>query len=278
MTPAAATARQYGRLAAPVVAAELGAGSVLCLPIGSVEQHGPHLPLNTDTVIAEQFTTRLVERYGDHHDLWALPAIPYGLSLEHIWSPGTVSLRVASFMSLLDAVVGGYVRSTPARTLLIVNGHGGNRGVLEAALYELQDRYALRACVIHPSSLSGFRTEGELPEIHAGHRETSLMLTLAPEDVHLDRLPVDFTADEERRGEINRLVLDRGVTWPWNSGDSAIAACGVIGGDPREASADIGHRVIESALDSAADVLAQLLLNCPQRPAFVRSSHGPHPC
>ncbi|MER7672024.1 creatininase family protein [Kitasatospora sp. NPDC096128] len=278
MTPAAATARQYGRLAAPDVAAGLGAGSVLCLPIGSVEQHGPHLPLNTDTVIAEQFTTRLVERYGDHHDLWALPAIPYGLSLEHIWSPGTVSLRVASFMSLLDAVVGGYVRSTPARTLLIVNGHGGNRGVLEAALYELQERYALAACVIHPSSLSAFRSEGELPEIHAGHRETSLMLALAPEDVHLDRLPVDFSADGERRGEIDRLVLDRGATWPWNSGDSAIGACGVIGGDPRAASPDVGHAIVESALDSAAGVLTQLLPHRPQWPAFVRSSHGPHPC
>ncbi|WP_457029207.1 creatininase family protein [Kitasatospora sp. P5_F3] len=263
MTQVGTAARRFGRLAAPDVAAELGAGSVLCLPIGSFEQHGPHLPLNTDTVIAEQFTARLIERYGERHDLWTLPAIPYGLSLEHAWSPGTVSLRVASFMSLLDAVVGGYVRATPARTLLVVNGHGGNRGILEAALYELQDRYALAACVVHPSSLTAFRPAGELPEIHAGLRETSLMLALAPEAVQLDRLPTDFAADGERRREINRLVLDRGTTWPWSSGDTAIAACGVIGGDPRAASADVGHTIIESVLDAAADVLTRLSLHRP---------------
>ncbi|WP_405009576.1 creatininase family protein [Kitasatospora sp. NBC_01539] len=278
MTAVGADARQYGRLTAPDVAAELGPGSVLCLPIGSFEQHGPHLPLNTDTVIAEQFTARLVERYGDGHDLWALPSIPYGLSPEHAWAPGTVSLRVASFMSLLDTVVGDYVRATPARSLLIVNGHGGNRGILEAALYELQERYALAACVVHPGSLSAFRTESGLPEIHAGLHETSLMLALTPEDVHLDRLPADFGADRERLQEINRLVLDRGATWPWNSGDTTIASSGVIGGDPRAASADVGRSIIESALDAAADVLIRLPLHRPQTPAFVRGSHGPHHC
>lgn len=260
MNAAKASARQLGRLAAPDVAAELSRASVLCLPIGSFEQHGPHLPLNTDTVIAEQFTDRLVERYGERHDLWTLPAIPYGLSLEHAWSPGTVSLRVASLMSLLDAVAGEYIRATPARSLLIVNGHGGNRGILGAALYELQRTHALTACVVHPSSLSTVEVESELPEIHAGLRETSLMLALAPCDVHLDRLPGDYTPNGDHSKEIHRTVLDRGATWPWSSGDSSIATCGVIGGDPHGASAVLGRSMVDSAVDAVADVLAQLTM------------------
>ncbi|MER7667961.1 creatininase family protein [Kitasatospora sp. NPDC096128] len=254
-------ARQYGRLAAPAVLTDLTTESVFCLPIGSHEQHGPHLPLNTDTVIAERFTGRLVQRYGEQHDLWALPAIPYGLSLEHAWSPGTVSLRIASFISLLDVVVTEYLRATPARRLLIINGHGGNRGILEPALHELRSAHTFSVCVIHPASLSTVQVGGEtVPEIHAGIRETAMMLELAPEDVHLDSLPTDFTVNG---AEAKRLVLDRGTTWPWTSGDTTIATCGVIGGDPRRATVDAGRAILGSALDAAGHVLTHLTNHSP---------------
>jgi creatinine amidohydrolase len=250
--------RWYGSLPAPEIASRLTEDSILCLPVGSYEQHGPHLPLHTDTVIAEQFAQRLVDRYGDRHDLWALPAIPYGLSLEHAWSPGTVSLRVGVFTDLIDMIVGDYVRATPARRVIIVNGHGGNRGILEAVTYELQAAHQVRIVVLHPSSLSTVPVESALPEIHAGMRETSVMLALAPSDVHVDRLSPTFAIDESQRGEIKRLVLDRGTTWPWDSGDSRIARGGIIGGDPRLASAELGESIIASALDVSGAVLEQL--------------------
>jgi creatinine amidohydrolase len=237
--------------------AGLTAASVLCLPIGSCEQHGPHLPLNTDTVIAEEFTGRLVERYGERHDLWVLPAMPYGLSPEHVWAPGTVTLRASSFLSLLDEVVREYARATPARHLVIVNGHGGNRGILEAASHELRLAYGLAVCVIHPSALSPVRTQGALPEVHAGVRETSLMLALSPQDVHLDRLPTDGSLGH-RPEAIQGIVFGRGTTWPWSSDDTTIAAHGVIGQDPRSASARLGQSILAGALDAAADVLEQL--------------------
>lgn len=256
--------RQYGRLASPDAARVLTATSVLCLPVGSLEQHGPHLPLNTDTVMAEAFTQLLVNRYGESHDLWALPAMPYGLSPEHIWAPGTVSLRAVTFLSLLDEVVSEHVRATPARRLLIVNGHGGNRGILEAAIHELRLAYGLATCVIHPSALSPVRTEGDLPEVHAGIRETSLMLALAPADVHLDRLPPGDSPGADTPEKIRQSVFDRGATWPWSSGDTAIAAHGVIGGDPHAASAHLGQSIIDGAVDAAAAVLKRLTTT--QRP------------
>lgn len=250
--------RWYGSLAAPEIAARMTETSILCLPIGSYEQHGPHLPLHTDTVIAEQFTNRLVDRYGDQHDLWALPTLPYGLSLEHAWSAGTASLRVGVFSTLLDAIVGELVRATPARRLLIVNGHGGNRGILEPVAHELQANHQVRVCTVHPSSLSTVRAPSALTEIHAGMKETSIMLALSRSDVHLERLPENFAVNPAHQDEIRRLVLERGTTWPWSSGDDRIATLGITGDDPRRASAEYGEAIIASALDACDQVLRQL--------------------
>ncbi|MBE1599968.1 creatininase family protein [Streptomyces stelliscabiei] len=268
--------RTYDQLTAPDVSARLSRHSVLVLPIGSTEQHGPHLPLNTDTVIAERFAQMLVGRYGDHHDLWALPALPYGLSPEHAWSAGVVSLKTTTFSSLLDTIVGQYVSATTARRLLIVNGHGGNRGVLETLAYELQQTYGIAVCVINPVSLSPEATVSELPEIHAGVRETSMMLALAPDMVHLGRIPADHTPDPGRREEIQRLILRRGTAWPWSSCDPAISSLGIIGGDPRKASAAAGHSIIASAVDAGAEVLARLAAPNTDVPDTLRRTNVPH--
>lgn len=250
--------RWYGSLPGPEITARMTSESVLCLPIGSYEQHGPHLPLHTDSVIAENFTARLTGRYGDTHDLWGLPAIPFGLSLQHAWSPGTISLRAGVLAALLDTITGEFMRVTPARRLLIINGHGGNRGILEALAYELQASYPVRVCVIHPNSLAPDRAESALPEIHAGTRETSIMLALAPGEVHQERLPEGFAVNDAHREQVRRLVLEPGTTWPWSSGDSAIATLGVMGGDPRLASAGAGESIIASALNACETVLQQL--------------------
>lgn len=251
--------RWYGSLTGHEVGTGLGENSILCLPIGSYEQHGAHLPLHTDTTIAEQFTARLVDHYGEQHDLWALPAIPFGLSLEHAWSTGTISLRLSILGDLLDAIVGEFVRATGARRLIIVNGHGGNRGILEAAIHELQANHGLRTCVVlHPSALSTVKVESALPEVHAGMRETSVMLALAPSDVHLDRLTDEIVVDDTRREEIRRVVLERGTTWPWNSDDPVIAQMGIIGGDPHLATAELGQAIISSALDACGRLLKRL--------------------
>lgn len=253
-----AHSRTYGCLTAASITTQFTRQTILCLPIGSYEQHGPHLPLHTDTVIAEKFSDRLIERYGDDYDIWALPTLPYGLSLEHAWSPGTISLRSNVFINLLSAVVGEYVRATPARNILIVNGHGGNRGVLEAALYELRRDHGVNSCVIHPSALSKIKVDNSLPEIHSGMRETSVMLALAPDDVHLDRIPTDYAESSTQRDLIRQFVLDRGVTWPWSSRDERISKLGIIGSDPREATLALGESTISSALDSCQEVLATL--------------------
>src|SRR5215510_406663 len=93
--------RVLGDLTFKEIPQRLRASSVLCLPLGAMEQHGPHLPLNTDTVLAEALTRAIVERWGEIHDLWQLPALPVGLSHEHGWAPGTLSLSVTAMTALL---------------------------------------------------------------------------------------------------------------------------------------------------------------------------------
>src|SRR5207247_9103728 len=94
-----------------------GAPSIPCRPLGAVEQHGAHLPLDTDVVVAEGLTRRIVARWGDEFDLWQLPTVPVGLSREHDWAPGTLSLSIAGFVTLLRDLARDLVRALPARNL-----------------------------------------------------------------------------------------------------------------------------------------------------------------
>ncbi|MFG2667577.1 creatininase family protein [Streptomyces sp. NPDC048387] len=246
--------RQLDRLTAAALTARVQAGSVLCLPVGSTEQHGPHLPLATDTLIAEEFTRQLVATHGEVFDLWQLPAVPYGIAPEHAWAPGTLSLTITEFTTLLHTLTVQYVRATKARHLVLVNGHGGNRGVLTALVYELGHAHDISVCVLHPLALAHLPA-GDRAEIHAGLHETALMLHLAPSAVHLDQL-----ADHPPQGadEIRRQITDRGVTWPWTSGDPRISVAGVIGNDPRTATPALGARLLDQAVAATVPALEAL--------------------
>jgi creatinine amidohydrolase len=248
-------ARALGALTSPDIRKRLSTSSVLCLPLGAIEQHGPHLPLNTDLVIAENVARLMAERLGDEFDLWTLPAIPVGLSREHAFAPGTLTLNVQSFAAMLRDFVADLARSLPARNLVIVNGHGGNRGILDALIYELQAEFGFNVCVIHPLVLSRMEEGCAFPDIHGGKIETSLMLVFAPDLVRWEA--VAALNKQPDKNAIKKLILDLGVSWPWSSGESALADQGVTG-DAAAASAEFGQQVIESLMKNVRGVLTQL--------------------
>jgi len=250
--------RRIGDLSFQDIPQRLSARSILCMPMGSFEQHGPHLPLDTDLVIAEAMTARIVARHGDAFDLWQLPALPIGLSPEHAWAPGTLSLSVAGMTALLRDLGREIARSLPTRNLAIVNGHGGNRGILEGLAREMRIDFALNLCALHLGALMSPVPEAGLPEIHAGCDETSLMLALAPDRVYRDRIarlapPPDGAA-------VRALILDPGASFPWSSDDRRIAEAGVIG-DARAANAELGEAIAERIVAAAGVVLRQLADN-----------------
>jgi creatinine amidohydrolase/Fe(II)-dependent formamide hydrolase-like protein len=253
-----ATSRTIGDLTFQEIGTALRASSILCLPMGSMEQHGPHLPLNTDTVLAEAFTARIVARWGEAYDLWRLPSIAIGLSREHDWAAGTISLSVAGMTAYLRDLTGQIARALPARNLLIVNGHGGNRGILEALGRELRGDFGLNLGVLHLGAMISPVAGTGVPEIHAGKDETSVMLAVAPELVRSERMR-ELKASPDGAAA-RALILDPAASWPWSSADKRLAEQGVIG-DAREASAELGKAIVARVVEGAGAVLKQLREN-----------------
>jgi creatinine amidohydrolase/Fe(II)-dependent formamide hydrolase-like protein len=249
--------RLLGNLFYPDIAQRLRRTSILCLPLGAIEQHGAHLPLDTDLVVAEGLTRRIVARWGEEFDLWQLPSVPIGLSREHDWAAGTLSLSVESFAALLRDIASAIVRGLPARNLVIINGHGGNRGILEPLLHELGGDFEVNACAIHPFDLARVESTAEQPDVHGGKSETSVMLALAPERVRMARLPPAQGADSRA---VHDLILDRGVTWPWRTDNPSLADRGIIG-DPHSASAELGEAIIERVVEEFGRIFRRLLEN-----------------
>ena len=248
--------RSVGELTFPDISKCLNARSILCLPIGSIEQHGPHLPLNTDVVLAEEFTRRIIARWGETYDLWQLPTLAVSLAREHQWAPGTLSLSIETMKSLLCEFGREITRSLPVRNLAVINGHGGNRGILEALAQDLRADFGLNVCMLHPAAWAEVDPTATVPEIHAGKNETSMMLAIAPHLVrreHFAQLNKSSTGDAVRT-----TILDQAVTWPWTTRDQQIADMGVIG-NPKAASAEFGERLLNQVAEKAGSVLKQLL-------------------
>jgi len=198
----------------------LAPGAVVLVPVGSLEQHGPHLPLDTDTVIADAVALQAVELLPSPEPLVA-PPLTYGSSGEHQAFAGTSSVGT----TVLGMVLVELVRSmrTWARRVVFVNGHGGNLAALHSAVPQLLAEG-------HDSGWVACTT-GDA-DAHAGFTETSLMLHLRPQDVRL------ALAERGNTTPIAQLLpaLQRG-------GVAAVSANGVLG-DPSGATADEGRRLL----------------------------------
>jgi creatinine amidohydrolase len=250
--------RSLGELTFVEVSQRLQQTSILCLPLGAIEQHGPHLPLNTDVIIAEEFLRRMIARWGEAFDLWQLPSMAVGLSREHDWAPGTLSLTIQNFVALLRNLAGEIVRALPARNLVIVNGHGGNRGVLDNLMHELTGDFGLNTCAIHPFDLAGAAAQANSLDVHGGKSETSVMLVLAPDLVRQAMIKPGAAPPDAKKAAA--LIFERGASFPWRTDDARLAATGVIG-DAQAATPELGQAIIERAVERSGAVLERLLEN-----------------
>jgi len=199
------------------------------IPLGSTEQHGPHLPLDTDTRIAGAVARAAAALVDDGREWLVAPAIAYGASGEHQSFSGTISIGTEA----LTTVLVEYGRSAAcwAQRLVFVNGHGGNVAALNRAVSTL--RAEGRDVVWCPCSVAG-------GDAHAGHTETSLLLHISPGDVRTDRwlagngAPLPDLLPAMRRG-----------------GVAAVSRTGVLG-DPTTATAAEGRRIFGELVDGCA--------------------------
>ncbi|WP_189321527.1 mycofactocin biosynthesis peptidyl-dipeptidase MftE [Streptomyces flaveus] len=205
--------------------------ALVLVPLGSTEQHGPHLPLSTDTLIARAVARRAAGLLPGR--VLVAPAIPYGASGEHAGFPGTVSIGHEALRHVLVETV----RSLAlwADRVAFVNGHGGNAETLRAAVVELRHQG-------HDVGWVGC----EVPDgdAHAGFTETSVLLHLAPEHVLMRR-----AAPGDRRPLAALMPRLRAA------GVRAVSPTGVLG-DPTGACADQGRRILRELAADAASRLA----------------------
>jgi creatinine amidohydrolase len=243
-------------LRAPEVTTRLTPESVLIQPVGAIEQHGPHLPLSTDLVIAEALAEAVVAQQGDALDLWLLPPLAYTKSNEHAWAPGTIWLSPTTLLAVLDDL-GRSLATLPARKLVFLNGHGGNTALLAVANRELRLNHGLLTFLMHPSqprdSGGVAHDDDELGMgIHAGRDETSVMLHLRPALVDMGL--AERSVPESLAGA-EHVRFGGSAAFGWSSDD--LAANGVIG-DPTLASAELGARLWAGMLATAAATLAEV--------------------
>jgi creatinine amidohydrolase len=196
----------------------VAAASILAVPIGSTEQHGPHLPIGTDSAVAFALSERLA---AARPDVIVAPVLPYGSAGEHAAFPGTLSIGAAA----LEMVIVELVRSADAFAgVVLVSGHGGNARPLAAAASTLHSE-GRQVLAWSPRIAGG--------DAHAGRTETSLMLALAPDSVRLGAAePGDLRPLASVMGELRR------------GGVASVSPNGVLG-DPTGATAEEGRRLLE---------------------------------
>jgi len=203
-------------------------GPCLLIPLGSTEQHGPHLPVTTDTDIASAIAEGAAAR---DERLVVAPPVAYGASGEHQGFPGTLSIGQDATQLLLvelgRSATGDFAR------VLVISAHGGNAGPLGRAMDQLSGEG--RPVSAWSPSWSG--------DLHAGRTETSLMLAIDPTRVHLDRAE---PGDGRPLGELLPLLRSGGVR--------SVSANGVLG-DPTGASPEEGRDLLDRAI---GDLLAAM--------------------
>ncbi len=223
------------------VGAAAAAGLIAVLPVGAIEQHGPHLPTGTDTLLADRAARMACTRTGDV----LMPVLALGCSLGHTdqW-PGTLSLS-PSTQTQMVLELGRWVYASGFRRFFLVNAHATNGPPCQSALlqlrYELPDMLVRFVSVfdLDPEIAARYRSDAD--DFHANEAETSLMLHVAADQVRTER-----AVDEE----------DLTVGRVWQYAMPAVTRSGVVG-SPSRAKESSGEELLELVVTALADLLAR---------------------
>jgi creatinine amidohydrolase len=235
---------------------ERGSGvprQIAVLPVGSYEQHGPHLPLATDTLVACAVAREIGAAYPVH----LLPPVTIGCSHEHADWPGTVSISAVTLYAVVRDIAES-LRRSGVEALVVVNGHGGNY-VLGNVVQESSARGERMALFPAAEDWETARRRAGvvtslLTDMHAGEIETSILLHRHPELVRPGHEAADFVADDRRH------LLSLGM--------SAYTDSGVIG-RPSLGTAEKGKELLESLADSFGAYFGLLTADTPVTRAAV---------
>lgn len=237
-------------------------GLVAIQPVASVEQHGPHLPVGTDSMIAGAFAERLRERMQqENYPGVFLPLMPYGKSNEHLHYPGTITFTAETFLSVLMDI-GHSCHRAGFKRLVFLNGHGGNTGLLDVACRELRIETGMRVFTLNPlitllpedpaaigCPLS--REEARLG-IHAGRIETAVIMRTNPACVKKDKIKAEYATCFDG---CEYLDFSGRVSYGWMTGD--VSKTGTMG-DPAGATPEEGEQWLAAVTDMLYEAMLEI--------------------
>ncbi len=219
------SARNWADLRAPEFETLDPETTIAVLPTAAIEQHGPHLPVGTDTLIGEGMLDAVRAACPEDLDLVILPVQAVGKSNEHLWAAGTVTLTAATALAAWTEI-GLSVARAGLRKLVIVNSHGGNLDLISILSRELRVQAGMLAVKTQWGSFGApeglFSAQENTYGIHGGDSETSLMLAFRPETVDMSKAE-DFRSTAE-----TSLISPIGpASYGWIAAD--LSGHGVVG-------------------------------------------------
>jgi creatinine amidohydrolase len=250
--------RDWTEIHWPDIAASDPSRWIAVLPLAATEQHGPHLPLGTDVMIAEAYLARVKELLPPSIPATFLPIQPVGISTEHIHYPGTLTLptdvALKSWMALGESVARAGVRK-----LVVVTSHGGNSAAMTLVAQDLRAQHGL---LVVTTSWSRFGVpEGLFPAeelrhgIHGGAVETSIMLARYSETVRKDAIANFRSAGIAMEKDYRRLSTQRPAPFAWQAQD--LHQSGAVG-DATLASAANGEHLLDHGARAFCELLADV--------------------
>lgn len=242
-------------------AAELGPNSTIVVPLGSTEQHGHHLPLGADSIAVTQIAELAAARAAPEIPVVLAPTLPYGFAHHHVGFAGTATIGMAAYIDVLTDL-GQSLAGFGSRRILFLNGHGGNESAARAAadrlVYELRSPAHVAAVaywVLARDALAELHLTTSVVPGHAGSFETSVLLAVRPDLVHLDRRPPK-EAEPQPVGRVDLLPahVRRPGIWSASDGRSDDAS----GADPAE-----GERIVRAIATAVGSFLVRFHRSVP---------------
>lgn len=247
--------------------------AVALLPVGAMEQHGPHLPLSVDTDIALALVDGIAQAAPPDLPLLVLPPLPVGVSPEHADFPGTLTLQPETMLAVLGEI-GESVHRSGIRRLAILNSHGGQPQMLDIMAQRLRSRFGMVVASLNAyrywDAAGAFGEEEAAWGIHGGAAETSIMLHARPEAVRQDRLAAFPNAAREMAANNRHLrPYGRTVGLGWQMQDLNPEGAA---GDATRATAEAGEQLLNQAVQRCVEILQELAALDPD--AFVAAGPG----
>lgn len=245
---------EAARISSPDFGARLAAGAVPVLPFGALEQHGAHLPLSTDTIMADGLARRITDEIGGI----LLPPLPYGQTSDNAGFAGTMTLSFDTVRAIAKDIAIA-LKQQGARGFVIVNGDFGNQAPLRQAAREISEQLGLPILVVNYPGMAEIAAElcttepAGLGLYHAEEFETSLVLHLRPDDVRMERAVAEYPVYPP--------------TFPAVlTGLDKLSHSGVFG-DPRPATAELGARLLDRLTVEAVALVNAFLATLADAPA-----------